>query len=162
MAIRIGLNSGEVIVRSIGSDLRMDYTAVGHTAHLASRMEQAALPGSILAAASTARLAEGYVQTRAIGPIRAEGLAEPVEACEVLGPGTARTRIQVAAARGLTPFVGRAGELERLEHAIAQAGRGHGQIVAVIGEPGIGKSRLLYELVHAQAGQGFRRLETAG
>src|SRR5205814_8203553 len=119
--IRVGLNSGDVVVRSIGSDLRMDYTAVGQTTHLAARMEQMAMPGSILIAPPTLRLAEGYVQVRSLGPIPVKGLSEPVEVYEVLGPGATRTRLQAAAARGLTRFVGRAGEIEILRHTLAHA-----------------------------------------
>src|SRR5207248_414136 len=105
--IRVGLNSGEVVVRAIGSDLRMDYTAVGQTTHLAARMEQTALPGSILMAPATLRLAEGYLQVKALGAVPIKGLEEPVEVYEVLGVGLARSRLQAAAARGLTRFVGR-------------------------------------------------------
>src|SRR5207253_4705958 len=90
--IRVGLNSGEVVVRSIGNDLRMDYTAVGQTTHLAARMEQTALPGSILIAPDTLRLAEGYVHVKALGPVPIKGLEEPVEVYEVLGVGPTRTR----------------------------------------------------------------------
>src|SRR5213078_984610 len=100
--IRVGLNSGEVVVRSIGSDLRMDYTAVGQTTHLAARMEQMALAGSTLLAPDTLRLAEGYVQVKALGPMTVKGLAEPNEVYELVGVGTARSRLQATAARGLT------------------------------------------------------------
>src|SRR5215510_7684729 len=133
--IRVGLNSGEVVVRAIGSDLRMDYTAVGQTTHLAARMEQTALPGTILLAPDTLRLAEGYVQVRALGPIPIKGLAAPVEVYEVVGTGLTRTRLQAAAARGLTRFVGRDAELEVLRQRLERAGAGHGQIVALVGEP---------------------------
>src|SRR5439155_3010655 len=102
LQIRVGLNSGEVVVRSIGSDLRMDYTAVGQTTHLAARMEQLAMPGSILLAPDTLQLAEGYVQVRALGPMQVKGLSEPVETYELVAAGTARSRLQAAAARGLT------------------------------------------------------------
>src|SRR5262249_42232927 len=99
--IRVGLNSGEVVVRSIGSDLKMDYTAVGQTTHLAARMEQMATPGSVLITPVTLRLAEGYVQVKSLGPVNIKGLSEPVEVYEVTGAGTARTRLQAAASRGL-------------------------------------------------------------
>src|SRR5205814_257982 len=105
--IRVGLNSGEVVVRAIGSDLRMDYTAVGQTTHLAARMEQTALPGSILLAPDTLRLAEGYLQVKALGPVSIKGLDAPVEVYEVAGPGLVRSRLQAAAGRGFTKFVGR-------------------------------------------------------
>jgi class 3 adenylate cyclase len=112
--IRVGLNSGEVVVRSIGSDLHMDYTAVGQTTHLAARMEQMAMPGSILITAEVLRLAEGYVQANSLGPVPIKGLQEPAEVYEVTGAGPVRTRLQVAAARGLTRFVGRDTELAQL------------------------------------------------
>src|SRR2546423_1261358 len=92
--IRVGLNSGDVVVRSIGSDLHMDYTAVGQTTHLAGRMEQMAKPGSILMTAETSRLAAGYIQARSLGPISVKGLAESVEVHEVVGLGDTRTRLQ--------------------------------------------------------------------
>src|SRR3954471_14867144 len=147
--IRVGLNSGEVVVRSIGSDLRLDYTAVGQTTHLAARMEQLAAPGSILLAPDTLQLAEGYVQVTALGPMTVKGLPAPVAVYELIGAGTARTRLQVAAARGLTKFVGRDAELETLRRTLEQASSGHGQIVALVGEPGVGKSRLVWEFTHS-------------
>ncbi len=108
--IRVGLHSGEVVVRSIGNDLRMDYTAVGQTTHLAARMEQLATPGSILLTGDTLRLVEGYVQVAPLGPINVKGLSEPVEAYELTGAGLARTRLQAAVIRGLSRFVGRDAE----------------------------------------------------
>src|SRR5712692_4198301 len=105
--IRVGLNSGEVVVRAIGSDLHMDYTAVGQTTHLAARMEQMAMPGSILITAAVLGLAEGYVQVQPLGPVPVKGLPAPVAVYEVTGAGSVRTRLQAAAARGLTRFVGR-------------------------------------------------------
>ena len=159
--IRVGLNSGEVVVRSIGSDLRMDYTAVGQTTHLAARMEQAALPGTILLAPDTLHLAEGYVQVRALGLVPIKGLAAPVEVYEVVGTGATRTRLQAAAARGLTRFVGRDVELEVLYQSLARAGAGHGQVVALVGEPGVGKSRLVWELSHSHRTQSWLVLATS-
>jgi class 3 adenylate cyclase/tetratricopeptide (TPR) repeat protein len=147
--IRVGLNSGEVVVRSIGNDLRMDYTAVGQTTHLAARMEQLAPPGTVRLTAETLRLAEGFVQVRPLGPIPVKGLSGPVEVVELLGVVGARTRLQAARARGLSRFVGRDAEMEQLRQAAQQAQRGRGQVMAVVGEPGVGKSRLYYEFVHS-------------
>jgi class 3 adenylate cyclase len=147
--IRVGLHSGEVVVRAIGNDLHMDYSAIGQTTHLAARMEQLAPSGSIRLTAETLRLAEGWVQVTPLGPVPVKGLSEPVEVCELVGAGPARTRLQAFAARGLTPFVGRQAELVAMRQALEQAGAGHGQMVAVIGEPAIGKTRLFHELTHA-------------
>jgi class 3 adenylate cyclase len=158
--IRVGLNSGEVVVRSIGSDLHMDYTAVGQTTHLAARMEQAATPASILITAHTLRLAEGYVQVKPLGPVNIKGLSGPVEAYEVSGAGLVRTRFQAATARGLTRFVGRDAELEQLRRALQLTADGHGQVVAVVGEAGVGKSRLVYEFTHSHRMQGWLILES--
>src|SRR5499433_2554653 len=154
MQARVGLNSGEVVVRSIGNDLHMDYSAVGQTTHLAARMEQLATPGSIRLTAATLRLVEGLVQVNALGPMPVKGVAEPIEIFELLGASGAQRRIQAAAARGLTRFVGRQMEMER-------AGAGHGQIAAVVGEAGVGKSRLVYEFVHSHHTPGWLVLESA-
>jgi Adenylate and Guanylate cyclase catalytic domain/AAA ATPase domain len=159
--IRVGLNSGEVVVRAIGSDLHMDYTAVGQTTHLAARMEQLALPGSIRLTAETQRLAEGFIQVKALGPVPVKGLMEPVEVFELTGATSVRRRLQAMVARGLTRFVGRQREIEALRHALERAGAGHGQVVAVVGEPGVGKSRLVYELIHSHHTRDWRVLESA-
>src|SRR5499433_826432 len=111
MQMRVGLNSGEVVVRAIGNDLHMDYSAVGPTTHLAARMEQLATPGSIRLTAATLRLVEGLVQVNALGPMPVKGVAEPIEIFELLGASGAQRRIQAAAARGLTRFVGRQMEM---------------------------------------------------
>src|SRR5262249_19537639 len=144
--IRVGLNSGEVVVRAIGSDLHMDYTAVGQTTHLAARMEQLADPGGIVITPDTLALAEGYIEVKSLGPVPVKGVAEPIEAYDVTGAGPARTRLQAAARRGLTRFVGRDAELEHLRRVQQLAHAGHGQVVAVVGEAGVGKSRLVYEI----------------
>ncbi len=159
--IRVGLNSGEVVVRAIGSDLHMDYTAVGQTTHLAARMEQLAPPGSIRLTGETLQLAEGFVQVKPLGPIPVKGLAAPVEVYEVLGAGTARSRLQATAARGLTRFVGRDAELDVLRQALERARPGHGQVVALVGEPGVGKSRLVWEFTHSHRTQGWLILESS-
>ena len=161
LMIRVGLNSGEVVVRAIGSDLRMDYTAVGQTTHLAARMEQAALPGAILVTSETLRLAEGYVRAKPIGPINVKGMREPVEVYEVTGAEPARTRLDASAGRGLSRFVGRDREVDQLCQGIARAGAGHGQLVAVVGEPGIGKSRLFWEFTRSHHTDGWLVVESS-
>jgi class 3 adenylate cyclase/tetratricopeptide (TPR) repeat protein len=158
--IRVGLNAGEVVVRSIGSDLRMDYTAVGQTTHLAARMEQLATPGSILMTADGLRLAEGYIEVRPLGPVSVKGLGGPVDVYEVTGAGPVRTRLQASAARGFTRFVGRDAEIEQLRQSQEQARTGRGQVVAVVGEPGVGKSRLFHEFVRSHRTQGWLVLES--
>jgi class 3 adenylate cyclase/tetratricopeptide (TPR) repeat protein len=159
--IRVGLNSGEVVVRSVGSDLRTDYTAVGQTTHLAARMEQLATPGTVRLTGETLRLAEGYVEVRSLGPIPVKGLSDPIEIFELTGGGQARTRLQAAAIRGLTCFVGRDAEVEHLRRILGQAGSGHGQVVAIVGEAGVGKSRLTNEFSHSHRVQDWRILEAS-
>jgi predicted ATPase/class 3 adenylate cyclase len=145
LQIRVGLNSGEVVVRSIGSDLRMDYSAVGQTTHLAARMEQMARPGSVLLTAHTLRLVEGWMEVVSQGDIHVKGVGAPVPVYELSRAAGARSRLEVAASRGLTPFVGRETELAALAAAAGRAAGGRGQVVALLGEPGVGKSRLILE-----------------
>jgi class 3 adenylate cyclase/tetratricopeptide (TPR) repeat protein len=159
--IRVGLNSGEVVVRAIGSDLHMDYTAVGQTTHLAARMEQLARPGTTLLTGDTLRLVEGYVEVKPLGPVPVKGLPEPIAVYELLRAGPLRSRLQAAAVRGLTCFVGRDTELAQLRQAFERAGNGQGQVVAVIGEPGIGKSRLFYEFIHSHRTHGWLLLTSS-
>ena len=161
MQMRVGLNSGEVVVRAIGNDLHMDYSAVGATTHLAARMEQLARPGSTRLSASTLRLVEGLVQVDALGPIPVKGMPEPVEAYELTGASSVRRRLQAAAARGLTQFVGRDTEIEALHQALQRAGSGQGQLVAAVGEAGVGKSRLTYEVARSHRTRGWLVLESA-
>jgi class 3 adenylate cyclase len=161
LQIRVGLNSGEVVVRSIGSDLRMDYSAVGQTTHLAARMEQMARPDSVLITADVLRLAEGFVAVTPLGPRTVKGLGEPVEVYELTGASLARSRLHAAVARGLTKFVGRSEELAQLTQALERAQAGHGQIVAVVGEPGVGKSRLYWEFTHSHRVGGWLALEAS-
>jgi class 3 adenylate cyclase/tetratricopeptide (TPR) repeat protein len=147
--IRVGLNSGAVVVRSIGNDLHMDYTAVGQTTHLAARMEQLARPGTTLLTGETLRLVEGYVEVTPLGPVPVKGLPEPIAVYELRRAVPLRSRFHAAAARGLTHFVGREGELGQLRQALGRASSGHGQVVAMVGEPGVGKSRLVWEIIHS-------------
>jgi class 3 adenylate cyclase/DNA-binding winged helix-turn-helix (wHTH) protein/tetratricopeptide (TPR) repeat protein/ABC-type thiamine transport system ATPase subunit len=158
---RIGLNAGEVVVRTIRHDLHMEYSAVGPTTHLAARLEQLASPDTILLTAATVRLVEGLVRIKAVGPVTVKGLGEPVEMWELLGASGQRWRLQTARARGLTPFVGRQTELAALHAALTQAGAGHGQVVAVLGEAGVGKSRLVDEFVQAAHAEGWLVLDSA-
>jgi class 3 adenylate cyclase/tetratricopeptide (TPR) repeat protein len=160
LRMRVGLNSGEAVVRAIGNDLHMDYSAVGETTVLAARMEQMATPGSIRLTAGTLGLVEGLVRVQALGPVPVKGMIEAVEVFELLGASALRRRLQAAAARGLTRFVGRRHELDALHQALALAAAGHGQVVALVGEAGVGKSRLTYEFAHAHPTQGWRVLES--
>src|SRR2546426_3180940 len=129
MQARVGLNSGEVVVRAIGNDLHMDYSAVGQTTHLAARMEQLATPGSIRLTAPTLRLAEGLVQVNALGQFPVKGLTEPVEVFELVGASALCGRFQIRVAGGLSRFVGRDLELAAPRQTLARTGAGHGQVV---------------------------------
>jgi class 3 adenylate cyclase/tetratricopeptide (TPR) repeat protein len=158
--VRIGLNTGEVVVRPIETGGRhVEYTPIGHTANLASRMQTLAEPGSAVVSEGTFRLCNGYFTFRALGPARVKGISEPVNVYEVTGLGALRTRLQRSAGRGLTKFVGRAREMDAMRRALEMAKQGHGQIVAAIGEAGLGKSRLFYEF-KATAQSGCLVLET--
>lgn len=158
LQIRVGLNSGEVLVRSLGSDLHMNYSAHGETTHLAARMEQMAIPGTILISAQTLHLAEGYVLTEPLGPMFVKGLAAPVVTHQLLG-AVAVSRLQALATRGMTQFVGRENEMDQLRQTLGRAHAGHGQILAIVGEPGVGKSRLIQEFIHPKHTQNWRILE---
>jgi len=144
--IRVGVNSGEVVVRSIRTGgTHAEYTPIGHTTNLAARLQAIARTGSIVVSENTRKLTEGYFQLRALGAMRVKGIAEAVNVYEVTGLGALRTRLQRAVGRGLTRFVGRGRELNALKEALELTKAGHGQIVATVGEPGVGKSRLVYE-----------------
>src|SRR6266571_344023 len=146
LLLRVGLNTGEVVVRSIHKDdLHADYVPVGHSTNLAARMEQLAAPGSILVTEQTHKLTAGYFEFKVLGQTQIKGMEEPLNIYEVIGAGPLRTRLQVSARRGLTRFVGRHTEMDQIRRALEHAKAGHGQIVGVMGEPGVGKSRLFYE-----------------
>ena len=159
--VRVGINSGDVVVRSVGSDLRMDYSAIGHTTHLASRLEQLAEPGSTLIGPATMRLVEGYVVARPGGRKAVKGLAQALEVFELLGATPVRSRLHAAAERGLTTLMGRETELELMAQALQRAKHDHGQVMAVSGEAGIGKSRLIWEFVRCEAARDCLVLEGA-
>jgi class 3 adenylate cyclase/tetratricopeptide (TPR) repeat protein len=153
LAMRIGLNTGTVVVGRIGDDLRMDYTAVGDTTNLAARMQQAARPGSVVVTEATAKAVEGFFETLDLGRLAVKG-HEPVQAFEMLRARGARSRIEISGERGLTPFVGRERERAVLLDRFGEVLAGHGQAVFVAGDAGIGKSRLLYEFRRALAEEG--------
>jgi class 3 adenylate cyclase/tetratricopeptide (TPR) repeat protein len=159
--VRIGINSGDVVVRAIRSDLHMDYTAVGQTVHLAARMEQLATPGSTRITAATLQLVEGYVAVRSLGRVPVKGVGEPLDVYELVGAGSGRTRLQVASRQGFSRFVGRHVEMEHLRSLLDKAVLGSGQVAAVVGEPGVGKSRLFWELTRSHLTQGWLTLETS-
>ncbi|MFQ5897923.1 MAG: adenylate/guanylate cyclase domain-containing protein [Candidatus Methylomirabilia bacterium] len=143
--VRLGLNSGPVVVGAIGDDLRMDYTAQGLTTNLAARMQQAADPGTITVAAPTYHLGEGFFRFRSLGLMRVRGLSEPVEAYVLEAEGTVVSRLEASLRRGVSPFRGREAELLALGECWERVVKGHGEAVCLVGEPGIGKSRLAYE-----------------
>jgi predicted ATPase/class 3 adenylate cyclase len=143
--LRLGLNTGLVVVGRIGDDLRMDYTAVGNTTHLAARMQALAEPGTILLTSATHRLVAGYIRSEALGPVEVKGQRAPVQVYKVIGRQRWRSRLEMSAERGLTPLVGRQRELALLTDCLTRAEGGRGQVVGIVGEAGVGKSRLLYE-----------------
>ena len=161
LQIGIGMNSGEVVVRSIGNDLNIDYSALGHTTHLAARMQELAGPGAVLLSSSTLRQVEGFIQVTGLGAVQVKGVSQPIEVYELIGATTARTRVQAGAARGLTPLVGRRTEIEVFNKLVEQATSGKGQILAMVGEPGMGKSRLVHEFTRHQLAPGWLVLEGA-
>ena len=148
LQIGIGLNSGEVVLRSIDNDLNIDYSAPGLTTHLAARMQELASRGSILMSAATLRQVEGFVEVKSLGAVQVKGISQLIDAYELTGVTRARTRLYAALARGLTPFVGRETEIQTLQELLEKAGDGRGQLFSMVGEPGMGKSRLCYEFTH--------------
>jgi class 3 adenylate cyclase/tetratricopeptide (TPR) repeat protein len=158
-SVRIGLNSGEVIVGKIGDDLRMDYTAQGHTVGLAQRMEQLAPPESTYLTDQTARLVEGLFRLRDLGGFDLKGTGQPVRAFELQDVGALRTRLEVSRARGFSKFVGREGDMQALEAALARSRETSGQVVGVVAEAGVGKSRLCYEFIEGCRARGLTIFE---
>jgi class 3 adenylate cyclase len=160
LELRIGANTGEVVVRSIRTGgAHAEYTPIGLTTNLSSRMQALAPTGSIAVTEATQRLCEGYFAFRALGPTRVKGVSEPVNVHEVTGIGALRTRLQRATGRGLSKFVGREREMAEMRRALEQIKKSHGQIVAATGEAGLGKSRLFYEF-KATSQSGCLVLET--
>ena len=159
--IRVGLNSGEVVVGAIGNDFQVEYRAVGPSTHLAARMEQIAQPGTTLLTMSTFRLVEGLVEVKPLGPVPVKGLAEPLEVFELTGIGPTRSRLHASASRGLAPFVGREGERGVIDEQLAATAAGRGAAVALVGEAGVGKSRLVRECLEALRHAGWLVLEGA-
>jgi len=153
-SVRMGLNSGEAVVGALGDDLSPSYTAIGHTVGLAQRMEALAEPGRAYLAGSTASLVQGYFALRDLGEFNVKGVGGTLQVYELQGLGAVRTRLEVAAARGLSRFVGRDEQMAELEHAWQRATTGDGQVVGVVAEAGVGKSRLCLEFV--------QRLRAAG
>jgi class 3 adenylate cyclase/ribosomal protein L40E len=157
--MRIGLNSGPVVVSSIGDDLRMDYTAVGDTTNLASRMESMARPGTILVSKNTYRLTREFFEFKSLGEVEVKGKEYPQEAFELTKVGEVETRIEAAVAKGLTRFVGRKNSMAALVEACDKAHSGSGQVVGIVGEAGVGKSRLLLEFRNRLPQSEFAYLE---
>jgi predicted ATPase/class 3 adenylate cyclase len=144
--VRIGVNTGEAVVRSIKTDAaHTEYTPIGHATSLAARMQALAPTGSIATTENTRRLVEGYFELKALGPTRVKGLSDPINVYEVTGVGPLRTRLQASARRGFSKLVGRDADMMQLERALELARAAHGQIVAAVGEAGVGKSRLFHE-----------------
>jgi len=159
LQIGVGMNTGEVVVRSIGNDLTIDYSALGHTTHLAARMQELTQPGQALMSSSTLRQVEGFVHVQPLGPTQVKGVSQPVSVYLLIGATAARTRVQAGAARGLTPLVGRDTEIEIFKKLVQRVIAGRGQILAMIGEAGIGKSRLVHEFTRHQLPPGWIVLE---
>src|SRR6266498_14713 len=153
LQMRIGINTGLVVVGKIGDDLRMDYTAVGDTTNLAARLQQMAQPGSVVISAATHQQVAGFFETRDLGELPVKGRV-PVHAFEMLRPRGRRTRFDVAVERGLTPLVGRERELATLRERFSEVKAGRGQVVGIAGEAGMGKSRLVLEFRRALAHAG--------
>ncbi len=161
-SVRMGINSGEVIVGAIGEDLRLEYTAVGHTVGLAQRMESLAEPGKAYLTDQTAKLVSGYLDLDDLGEFDVKGVSAPVRVHALAGAGGAHSRLDISRARGFTKFVGRGDELATLEAALEQSRSGSGAVVGVVGEAGVGKSRLCHEFVERCRRRGIPVYEAQG
>jgi class 3 adenylate cyclase len=161
-SVRMGLNSGEVVVGAIGEDLGMEYTALGHTVGLAQRMEQLAAADKAYLSEHTASLVEGYFSLSDLGEFQVKGASGPLRVHELTGVGAAHGRLDVARARGFSRFVGRDEELRILENALEQAFAGQGQVIGIVGEPGVGKSRLCHEFAERRRAKGIPIYHLAG
>ena len=161
LAIRVGLHAGEVLVRAVHNDFSFDYDAIGPTVHLAARMEQLASPEAIYCTADVMRMARGFIDAVPLGQVSVKGVRQPIDLFRIVGHTAARTRWEVTAARGLTPFVGRKNELAELRRALELADEVRGQLVAVKGQPGTGKSRLVHEFLQSAHLSDWTVLKTA-
>ncbi len=160
ISIRVGVNIGEVVVRTIKTaETHTEYAPIGHSVSLASRLQALASPGSIAVSGAVRKLVEGYFTLNALGPARIKGVSEAVEVCEVTGLGPLRTHFDLSRARGLSRFVGRAADLRTLKDALEQTAAGNGQVVGVVAEAGIGKSRLCFEFLEHCRARGMRVYE---
>jgi class 3 adenylate cyclase/tetratricopeptide (TPR) repeat protein len=159
-SVRIGINSGDVVAGAIGADSKLEYTAVGHTVGLAQRMEALAEPGKAYLTEHSAKLAEGYLELKDLGEFEVKGASRPIGVFELIGAGSARSRFDLSRERGLSRFVGRAEEMKLLADALEQAKEGHGGVIGVVAEPGIGKSRLCQEFADRCRAQGIDVYET--
>lgn len=159
LEMRVGIHSGPVVLGTLGNDLRVEFKAVGDTVNLASRMETIANPGTTYVTEETFNLTEGFFQFEALGERKIKGKEEPVKVFQVIAPSTRRTKFDVSAERGLTPFVGRERELELLMDGFQRAKAGKGQAFSIVSEAGCGKSRLLYEFRKAVANEDVTFLE---
>jgi class 3 adenylate cyclase len=158
-SVRIGINSGEVVAGAIGEDDQPEYTAVGHTVGLAQRMEALAEPGKAYLTEHAARLAAGYLELKGLGEFEVKGASRPIEVFELIGAGSARSRLDISRERGLSRFVGRAEEMAVLEEALERAEGGRGSVIGVVADPGIGKSRLCHEFAERCRARGIEVYE---